>query len=88
MAMPKYVRRAQTFLMEEQYALLEEHAYQVGKPISVLIREVIEKFLLDELERKRKLEALERLCSGDSPVEDWPEMERQIEKRWEGCGDE
>ncbi|MGQ9625630.1 MAG: hypothetical protein ACUVV0_01830 [Anaerolineae bacterium] len=88
MATLKYVRRAQTLLTEEQYALLEEHAYQLSKPISVLIREVIEKYLLDELERKRKLEALERLCSGDAPVEDWPEMERQIEKRWEGCEDE
>ena len=83
MATPKYVRRAQTLLTEEQYSLLEEHARQVGKPLSVLIRETIEKYLLDDLERERKLEALERLCSGDTPVADWPEMERQIEKRWE-----
>jgi len=59
---------------------LSEYAQEVKKPVSVLVREAVEQMLLQELEQRRKQEALERLCSGDTPVADWPEMERQIER--------
>lgn len=85
---PQYVKRVQTMFTEQQHALLTAYAQDVNKPLSTLIREMVERTLLKELEQRRKREALERLCSGDTPVSDWPEMERQIEQRWEECWSE
>ena len=81
----KYVKRVQMMLTEQQYELLQEYAQQVDKPLGVVIRETVEHSLIIDLEQRRKQKALERLCSGDTPVSDWPEMERQIEQRWEEC---
>jgi len=79
----KYVRRVQTMLTEQQYELIREYAQEVRKPVSVLIREAVENSLIVDLEQHRKKKALARLCSGDTPVDDWPIMEREIERRWE-----
>jgi len=81
----KYVKRVQMMLTEQQYELLQEYAQEIDKPLSVVIRETVEHSLIIDLEQRRKQKALERLCSGDTPVSDWPEMERQIEQRWEEC---
>jgi len=80
---PRYTRRVQTLCTPQQYELLREHAQEVKKPLSVVVREAVERSLLMKLEQRRRQEALERLCSGDAPVGDWPEMERQIETMWE-----
>jgi predicted DNA-binding protein len=80
---PQYVKRIQIRLTERQHALLTAYAQEINKPISTLVREMIERTLLKELEQQRKREALDRLCSGDAPVSDWPEMERQMEQRWD-----
>ena len=77
----KYVRRVQTMLTEQQYELIREYAQEVQKPVSALIREAVEDALIVDLEQYRKEKALERLCSGDTPVDDWPIMEREIEQR-------
>ena len=71
---------------ERQYELLQEYAQEVGKPLSVVIREVVEQSLLVDLEQRRKQRALEWLCSQELPVDDWKVMERQIESQWEECG--
>lgn len=84
----KYVRRVQTMFTEQQYDLLREYAREKDKPISAVIRETVEQALILDLEQQRKQKALERLCSGDTPVADWPEMEQQIEQRWEECRNE
>lgn len=81
----KYAKRVQMMLTEQQYELLHEYAQEIDKPLSVVIRETVEQSLIIDLEQRRKQKALERLCSGDTPVSDWPEMERQIEQRWEEC---
>ena len=81
----KYVKRVQMMLTEQQYELLQEYAQEIDKPLGVVIRETVEHSLIIDLEQRRKQKALERLCSGDTPVSDWPEMERQIEQRWEEC---
>ena len=81
----KYVKRVQMMLTEQQYELLQEYAREIDKPLGVVIRETVEHSLIIDLEQRRKQKALERLCSGDTPVSDWPEMERQIEQRWEEC---
>jgi len=69
-----------------QYELLSEYAQEVQKPLSVVVREAVERVLLAELEQRRKQEALEWLCSQELPVDDWEVMERQIETMWETCG--
>jgi hypothetical protein len=84
----KYVKRVQAMFTEDQYDLLQEHAQEQDKPLGALVREAVEQYLLADLSQQRRLKALARLCSGDTPVSDWPEMERQIEERWEECWDE
>jgi hypothetical protein len=76
-------RRAQVVLPEDEYRLLEEYAKETKQSVSLVIREVIRKSLITDLEKQRKLQALARLAAGDAPVEDWPEMEREIETMWE-----
>jgi len=72
-------------LTEQQYELLQEYAQEINKPLGVLIRETVERVLIQDLEQRRKQEALEWLFSQELPVDDWEVMERQIESRWEGC---
>jgi hypothetical protein len=73
---------------EQQHALLSAYAQDINKPLSTLIREMVERTLLKELEQRRKREALEWMASQRLPVDDWDEMERQIESRWEECWNE
>lgn len=81
-------RRAQALLTPDEYELLEEHAAATGKSVSQLIRETVERHLIAELQKERRLRALERLFSQNLPVEDWPEMKRQIiEGRYRGHGE-
>lgn len=84
----KYVKRVQTMFTEQQYELLQEYAQEIGKPLSVLIREAMEQSLIVDLEQRRRQKALEWLFSQELPVDDWKVMERQIESRWEECWDE
>ena len=79
----KYTRRVQTMLTPRQYDLLRAYAEEVKKPIGAVVREIVERTLLDELERRRKREALEWLCSQELPVDDWEVMGRQVEGMWE-----
>jgi hypothetical protein len=85
---PQYVKRVQTMFTEQQHALLSAYAQDINKPLSTLIREMVERTLLKELEQRRKREALEWMASQRLPVDDWDEMERQIESRWEECWNE
>ncbi|HEY71740.1 MAG: hypothetical protein DRJ03_11375 [Chloroflexi bacterium] len=79
----QYTQRVQTMFTPQQYELLREYAAESQKPLSVIVRETVAQYLLDKLEQRRKQKALQRLCSGDAPVSDWPDMERQIETMWE-----
>jgi len=87
-ASAKYAKRVQTMFTEDQYELLQEYAQESKKPLSVLIRETVEQWLLHELEQRRKHKALEWMFSQELPVDDWEVMERQIESRWEERGNE
>ena len=60
-----YTERVQIMFTESQYDLLVAHARKVSKPLSTLIREVVEQSLLTEMEQPRKEEALARLCPGE-----------------------
>lgn len=79
----KRTRRAQVVLTEDEYALIERYATERKQSVSGVIRETMRKYVVNDLERQRKLEAVAWLAAGDAPVSDWPEMEREIMRRWE-----
>ena len=84
----KYVKRVQAMFTEWQYELLREYAQETDTRVGTLVRETVEESLLTDLEQRRRKKALEWMASQHLPVEDWELMERQIESRWEECGDE
>ncbi len=77
--MALYTERVQTVLTADQYEKLTRLAAERNMPISVLIREAIEKAYFDEIDRRRRESALERLLKLNAPVSDWPQMEAEIE---------
>jgi hypothetical protein len=76
-------RRAQVVLTEQEYDLLTDYAAETKQSVSVIIRQALRKAVIIDLEQRRKQQALARLASGDTPVKDWPEMEKEIEGMWE-----
>lgn len=76
--MATYTKRAQTVLSKEQYARLARLSLDTGKPLSLLIREAIEKVYFEEAQRERRQVALASLLSLDAPVADWEQMEDEI----------
>lgn len=76
--MAVFTERVQTVLTKEQYDALSRLAREEEKPVSVLVREAVEKVYFEETERKRRQEALAALLSLDAPVADWEQMEDEI----------
>jgi predicted DNA-binding protein len=76
--MALYNKRVQSVLTDEQYEMLVELSQSTGKPLSVLIREAVEKVYFERKARDRRQAALQRLLSLQAPVDDWPEMEKEI----------
>ena len=75
-----YTKRVQSVLTHDQYEALVELSQITGKPLSVLIREAVEKAYFEQKARDRRRVAFERLLSLQAPVSDWPEMEDEIAK--------
>ena len=84
----KYIKRVQAMFTQRQYQLLLEYAQETGTPVGTLVRQTVQDLLITSLEQRRKQKALEWMASQHLPVDDWEEMERQIESRWEESGDE
>jgi hypothetical protein len=84
----KYIKRVQAMFTDEQFELLQQYAQEIDVPIGTLVRETVQSALIVNLEQRRKEKALEWMASQHLPVEDWEEMEDQIESRWEACEDE
>jgi len=76
-------RRAQVVLDPHEYELLQQYATEKKQSVSAVIHETVRKFLLIDLDKERKRQALAHFAAGDDPVTDWPEMEREIETMWE-----
>ena len=76
--MAVFTERVQTVLTKGQYDALSRLAREEDKPVSVLVREAVEKVYFEEAERKRRQEALATLLSLDAPVADWEQMEDEI----------
>lgn len=65
-------------LTPEQFSVLTQLATETQTPVSVLVREAIEKVYFAEAERQRRKRALERLLALEAPVADWSQMEDEI----------
>ncbi len=76
--MAVYLQRVQTMLTPKQYGILVQLATQEQKPVSMLVREAIEKVYFAEAERQRRQRALRQLLAVAAPVADWPQMEDEI----------
>lgn len=76
--MANYTRRVQTVLSEEEYARLTRLSTDLGRPLSTLIREAIERVYFEEEDRKRRRGALASLLALEAPVADWEQMEEEI----------
>ncbi|HSM56667.1 MAG TPA: ribbon-helix-helix domain-containing protein [Candidatus Sulfomarinibacteraceae bacterium] len=78
--MATYTERVQTVLTPEQYERLSKLAEEQRKPLSVLIREAVERTYFLEMDRERRRQALDQLLALEAPVADWSQMEDEIEK--------
>ena len=73
-----YTRRVQAVLTEKQYDTISRLSEEMGKPVSVLIREAVEKVYIEQAEQERRQAALQRLLSLEAPTADWEQMEEEI----------
>jgi predicted DNA-binding protein len=78
--MALYTHRVQAVLTEEQYTLLRELAERTGQPVSVLVREAVERVYFEQALLKQRQAALKRLLALNAPVADWEEMEAEISR--------
>jgi hypothetical protein len=78
--MPKYQRKIQVLLTEEQFRDLGEIAAQRKKKIGALVRESIEEYYLKKAKQGRIAEAADRLLSLPevSVPEDWEQFEKEL----------
>ena len=78
--MPKYQRKIQVLLTEEQFRDLGEIAAQQKKKIGTLVREAIEEYYLKKAKQGRIAEAVDRLLSlPEVPApEDWEQFEKEL----------
>ncbi|MCL4836289.1 MAG: hypothetical protein KJZ86_27865 [Caldilineaceae bacterium] len=76
--MATYTIRVQTMLTEDQHNVLMNCAQRAQKPVGVLVREAVQKVYLQDVERERRQQALNRLAALNGPVSDWEEMEEEI----------
>ena len=75
-----YTQRVQTVLTAEQYTLLRRLSEEQGKPISVLVREAVERVYFEQAALRHRRAALKSLLSLNAPVADWEQMEEEIIK--------
>jgi len=78
--MPKYLKKVQVLLTQEQYKDLEEIASKQKKKLGTLVREAIEEYYLKKKRGQEIAEAVERLLSlPEVPVpETWEEFEKEL----------
>ena len=73
-----YTVRVQTMLADAQHSVPVDCAQRAQKPVGVLVREAVQKVYLQDVERERRQQALNRLVALNAPVSDWEEMEDEI----------
>lgn len=75
-----YTQRVQTVLTAQQHALLQQLSKEQKKPVSVLVREAVERVYFKQAILRRRRTALQSLLSLNAPVSDWEQMEEEIIK--------
>ncbi len=78
--MATYTERVQTMISEEQLRALEKLSRKTGKPVSVLLREAIDRVYFQRISLEQRRMAVKRLTSLEAPVSDWTQMEKEIQK--------
>ena len=76
--MGTYIKRVQTVLTQDQFRKLTQLSETTGKPLSLLIREAIEKVYFEQAQHEQRQQALETLLALNAPVDEWVVMEEQI----------
>ena len=85
--MASTLRRAQVLLNKDDYELIEKYAGERGLTVSGVIRDVVSRTLVAEIQEKRRDAALERLINMNLPTDDWENIERELERRYDACSD-
>ena len=87
MDMPKYSKKVQVLLTEDQYQAMEEISAKRKKKVGFLVREAIEEYHLKAKKKKEIAEAVDRLLSlPEVPVpEDYQEWEAEYLARKYSC---
>lgn len=83
--MPKYAKKIQVLLTENQYKDLEEIASGQKKKLGTLVREAVEEYHLKKKKEREIAEAVDRLLSLPevSIPEDYHEWEKEyLEKKY------
>jgi len=62
----------------EQHEALSQLSVEQGKPVSLLVREAIEKTYFEQANLNRQRTALASLLALGAPVADWEQMEEEI----------
>ena len=76
--MAVYTRRVQAVLSDDQFAALTNLADHTGKPVSVLVREAVERVYFAEAAQERRQAALRSILSLGAPAPEWEQMEAEI----------
>lgn len=78
--MPKYSKKIQVLVTEQQYKDLEELAKKQKKKLSLLVREAVEEYHLKKKKDQEIAEAVDRLLSLPKvPAPDsWEEFEKEL----------
>jgi predicted DNA-binding protein len=78
--MPKFSKKVQVLLTEDQYKAMGEISSKRKRKVSFLVREAIEEYYLKAKKKKEIAEAVDRLLSLP-PVpapESWEEFEKEL----------
>jgi len=78
--MPKYRKKIQELLTDDQFRDLAEIASEEGKRLGTLVREAVEEYHLKRKRERQIAQAVERILSGPTvPVtKTWEEMEEEL----------
>ena len=85
--MPKYSKKIQVLLTEQQYKELEEISSQQKKKLGSLVREAVEEYHLKKKKKREIAEAVDRLLSlPEVPApEDYQKWEAEYLSRKYSC---
>ncbi len=78
--MPTLTKKAMILFDPEQYRKLEEEARRRKSSVGTLVREAVEKAILDKskVSHEERIKAAERIVSAQEEIPEWEEVEKLI----------